>query len=51
MYHLSKLDISRLKRAVSHYREQTGSEYMYDQYSDLLNKLDTYEEQNLLDEG
>lgn len=51
MYHLSKKDICRLRRAVAHYREQTGSEYMYDEYSELLNTLDIYEEQNLLDES
>jgi len=48
MYHLNKTDIARLRRAVAYYADQTGSEYLWDQYHELLNKLKTYEEQNLL---
>ena len=48
MYHFNKNDIARLKRAVAFYADKTGSEYLWDEYHDLLNKLKTYEEQNLI---
>ena len=47
MYHLNNDDITRLQKACECYKDQTGSEYMWDVYSDLQIKLDVYREQNL----
>lgn len=44
---LSSDDISRLLRACEVYKDQTGSEYMWEVYDDLQNKLKVYTEQML----
>lgn len=38
-------DVCRLIRAVEFYKEQTGSEWMWDQYNNLSRKLRDYQEQ------
>jgi hypothetical protein len=47
MYLLNANDINRLIRACELYKEETGSEYMVEEYQHLINKLKTYREQNL----
>jgi len=42
---LSDTDITRLIIACELYKEKTGSEYMWEQYDDLINKLKTYQDQ------
>ena len=42
---LNDSDITRLVKACQLYQEKTGSEYMWDEYNDLINKLKTYKEQ------
>ena len=39
-------DITRLVRACKNYQEETGSEYMWEQYEKLIEKLEYYEEEN-----
>ena len=38
-------DIHRLISACELYKENTGSEYMWEQYDDLINKLKVYLDQ------
>ena len=45
MMKLNTDDISRLIRACRMYQDNTGSEYMWDEYNDLIQKLNTYKEQ------
>ena len=42
---LNDADIYRLINACKLYQEKTGSEYMWEQYDDLINKLKTYQDQ------
>nr|BAR28991.1 hypothetical protein [uncultured Mediterranean phage uvMED] len=42
---LNDTDVTRLLTACKLYQENTGSEYMWDQYDDLINKLKVYKEQ------
>jgi hypothetical protein len=42
-------DIARLIRACRVYQEHTGSEYMWDQYDKLIEKLEYYQEENCVD--
>ena len=42
---LKDTDITRLITACKLYQEKTGSEYMWEQYDDLINKLRTYQDQ------
>ena len=42
---LNEGDVSRLITACNLYKENTGSEYMWDQYEDLIHKLKTLCEQ------
>ena len=44
---LNTNDILRLITACRTYQDQTGSEWMWEQYDDLINKLITYHDQNL----
>ena len=37
-------DIARLISACLLYQERTGSEYMWEQYDDLINKLNAYQD-------
>ena len=39
-------DITRLIRACREYQQQTGSEYMWEEYEKLIDKLTYYEEEN-----
>ena len=41
---LNDTDISRLITACKLYQERTGSEYMWEQYDDLINKLNAYQD-------
>ena len=41
---LNDTDISRLIAACKLYQENTGSEYMWEQYDDLINKLRAYQD-------
>ena len=41
---LNDTDISRLIAACLLYQESTGSEYMWEQYDDLINKLNAYQD-------
>ena len=43
---LNDSDITRLVKACRLYQEKTGSEYMWDEYNDLIAKLNTYQEQH-----
>lgn len=47
MYRLNSSDIDYLILACNAYQENTGSEEMWDVFSDLKEKLYTYMEQNL----
>ena len=42
-------DIVRLIRACELYKDQTGSEWMWEQYDDLVNKLKVYRDQYSVD--
>ena len=39
-------DITRLIRACKNYQDETGSEYMWEQYEKLIEKLEYYEDEN-----
>ena len=41
---LNDTDIARLVSACLLYQERTGSEYMWEQYDDLINKLNAYQD-------
>ena len=41
---LNDSDITRLILACELYKERTGSEYMWEQYDDLINKLNAYQD-------
>ena len=43
-------DIAKLIRACHFYKDQTGSEYMWDEYEHLITKLKYYAEENCVDE-
>lgn len=38
-------DLTRLLTACEHYQESTGSEWLWEQYEGLINKLKTYQDQ------
>jgi len=40
-------DIYRLIKACELYQESTGSEWMWEQYKNLIDKLQVYKDQNL----
>ena len=44
---LNTNDILRLITACRTYKDQTGSDWMWEQYDDLIHKLITYHDQNL----
>ena len=44
---LNTNDILRLITACRTYQDQTGNEWMWEQYDDLIHKLITYHDQNL----
>ena len=41
---LNDTDITRLITACKLYQEKTGSEFMWEQYDDLINKLNAYQD-------
>ena len=41
---LNDTDITRLITACKLYQEKTGSEFMWEQYDDLINKLRAYQD-------
>jgi len=43
-------DVTRLLTACKLYQEQTGSEWMWEQYDTLINKLKVYQEQYSTDQ-
>lgn len=47
---LKEEDITRLILACELYKNSTGSEYMWDQYNELVNRLKTYLEQYSTDD-
>jgi hypothetical protein len=47
--HFKKEEICRLIRACAYYQDATGSEYMYDKYQELIQKL-TYFGEDVLPE-
>ena len=47
---LNSDDITRLIRACKIYQDQTGSEYLWDQYEHLIEKLEYYHEENCTEE-
>lgn len=49
MYSFQEKDIYRLISACRHYMNQTSSEYLYEEYSEIMRKLEIYVEQNFLD--
>lgn len=49
MYSFKETDINRLIEACNLYKENTGSEYMWEEYDSLIGKLKTYLEQNFPD--
>jgi hypothetical protein len=42
---LNETDVHRLIKACQVYQDKTGSEYMWDEYHELIEKLKTYQEQ------
>jgi len=46
MMKFNSSDITRLIRACRNYQEETGSEYMWEEYEKLIDKLTYYEEEN-----
>ena len=48
---LNDTDIARLITACKLYQEKTGSEYMWEQYDDLINKLNAYQDNYSADEN
>ena len=46
MYKISFNDINRAILACKHYANQSGSEWMYDEYMNVAEKLQLYLEQN-----
>lgn len=50
MMKLNSSDINRLIRACEMYKDQAGSEYMWNEYEHLVNKLRYYQEENCVEE-
>ena len=48
---LNDSDITRLILACELYKERTGSEYMWEQYDDLINKNNAYQDNYSADEN
>ena len=47
---LNSADITRLMLACKYYQDQTGSEYIWDEYEHLITKLGYYKEENCPDD-
>ena len=50
MYRLTEHDLARLVTACKVYKDQTGSEFMWDEYDHLQKRLTTYMDQNYEEE-
>jgi len=50
MMKLTSGDINRLIRACEMYKDHTGSEYIWDEYENLVKKLRYYQEENCAEE-
>jgi len=50
MYSLKENDIIRIIAACELYKNSTGSEYVWDQYDSIIEKLKLYLDQNFPDE-
>jgi hypothetical protein len=46
MYRLTEHDLARLVTACKVYKDQTGSEFIWDEYNHLEGKLKTFIDQN-----
>ena len=46
MYRLTEHDLARLVTACKVYKDQTGSEHIWDEYNHLEDKLKTFIDQN-----
>ncbi len=51
MYRLRENDIEYLVLACKAYQQNTGSEYLWEKYENLVEKLILYKEQNLYAKG
>ena len=51
MYTLKETDIEYLVLACKTYQQNTGSEYLWEKYEDIIEKLTIYKEQNLYATG
>ena len=51
MYTLKEADIEYLVLACKTYQQNTGSEYLWEKYENLIEKLTIYKEQNLYATG
>ena len=51
MYTLKETDIEYLVLACKTYQQNTGSEYLWEKYENLIEKLTIYKEQNLYATG
>ena len=49
MIQFNEADVYRLITAVERYKDQTGSEWMWDQYDDLQMKLEAYKNEISVD--
>ena len=51
MYKLKETDIEYLVLACKSYQQNTGSEFLWEKYENLIEKLTLYKEQNLYAKG
>jgi len=51
MYTLKEADIEYLVLACKTYQQHTGSEYLWEKYENIIEKLTIYKEQNLYATG
>jgi hypothetical protein len=51
MYRLKESDIEYLVLACKSYQYHTGSEYLWEKYENIIEKLTLYKEQNLYAKG
>ena len=51
MYRLKEQDIDYIIIACKHYQNDTGSEYLWEKYEQIIEKLKLYQEQNLYAKG
>ena len=51
MYRLKMSDIEYLITACKSYQNYTGSEYIWEKYENIIEKLKLYQEQNLYAQG